>query len=915
MSQMILDAPNQLLSSGTSELPALAPLGRREPRRQESSEGHPFARCVNPYLADMLNKLWLDKRFVRGEGCELIDDTGRRYLDGMAAYGALPFGFNPPEIWRSVLEVQRSGEPSFVQPSLLDAAGELAERLLAVAPANLRYVTFANSGAEAVEAAVKMCRVATGRLGILATNNSFHGKTLGALSATGNAHYQDGFGAPAGDFRHIPFGDATALRQELETHPGYYAAFLVEPIQGEGGVIVPPSGYLAEVRDLCTKAGVLLVLDEIQTGLGRTGTLFACETEGVQPDVMTLAKALGGGLLPIGAVLSSEKAFSELFALKHSSTFAANALACRAGLASLDLLTRDDGALVRRVARNGARLKEGLLALQRRFPQLIAEVRGRGFLLGLRFAADRANWPESLLGVALEQEFFTPLFASYMLNVEAVRVAPTLNGKAVLRIEPALTMSWPQCERLLSALERALIVFAGGDTGRILASILEGRSCPPARSMPLPKPWLEVKPRPAERRFAFLMHPLDYANAVDFDPSLAYLDAKSLETVVRKVAPFVEPFVVSHGRVVSATGETIYGEFITLPRTAEELARMRRKEAIEYVRKALHLARDRGAQLVGLGAFTSVVTLGGRAVAEEGVPVTTGNSYTAVASAEATRKALALVGRGESTPPAAAIIGATGAIGRVLALLLAEDVGRLILVGNPDSSAKYVRERLLATAGDVLRFVSARHAEGSVFRPGTFAAQLLTHLPGGVVEQTAIDAALSRMEQTGWLALTQETTAAVRRASVVVTATSATGTVVRPEDLRRRAVVCDVSRPANVGREILETRPDVLVIDGGVIAVPTGSALSRFGLGDGLIYGCMAETMMLTLAGHLCNTSLGTDLAPEMLHQLRTLADKHGFHVAKLRSFGRPLEEADFHRLRSAGVSNAGDSRLSRAAS
>src|SRR5208337_3696200 len=180
-----------------------------------------------------------------------------------------------------------------------------------------------------------------------------------------------------------------------------------------------------------------------------------------------------------------------------------------------------------------------------------------------------------------------------------------------------------------------------------------------------------------------------------------------------KVAGLVEPFVVSHGRVVSTTGETIYGEFITLPRTAEELAGMRRKEAADYVRGALHLARDRGAQLVGLGAFTSIVTIGGRAVAEEGVPVTTGNSYTAVASAEATRKALALVGELDGQAPTAAIVGATGAIGRAMALLLAEDVGRMILVGNPDSSGKYVRERLLARAGDVVRFVAARHATGT----------------------------------------------------------------------------------------------------------------------------------------------------------------------------------------------------------
>src|SRR5262245_1893997 len=186
---------------------------------------HPFARSVNPPLAALLNKVWLDKRFVRGEGSILIDENGRRYLDAVAAYGALPFGFNPEAIWQSLMAVYHRGEPSFVQPSLLDAAGELAEVLLAVAPSGMRYVTFANSGAEAIEAAIKMCRIATGRAGILSTQRSFHGKTLGALSATGNAEYQDGFGAPAADFRHIPFGDADALRRELADRPGYYAAF------------------------------------------------------------------------------------------------------------------------------------------------------------------------------------------------------------------------------------------------------------------------------------------------------------------------------------------------------------------------------------------------------------------------------------------------------------------------------------------------------------------------------------------------------------------------------------------------------------------------------------------------------------------------------------------------------------------
>ena len=197
------------------------------------------------------------------------------------------------------------------------------------------------------------------RAGILSTHGSFHGKTLGALSATGNPDYQRDFGAPTAGFDRVPYGEVDALRRILAERPGHFAAFLVEPIQGEGGIVEPPPGYLAAARAICDEAGVLLVLDEIQTGLGRTGDLFACEADGVLPDVLVLAKALGGGLIPIGAVLCTEKVYTTTFAMKHSSTFAGNALACRAGLATLQRITRNEGRLLTQVARNGRFLSAG----------------------------------------------------------------------------------------------------------------------------------------------------------------------------------------------------------------------------------------------------------------------------------------------------------------------------------------------------------------------------------------------------------------------------------------------------------------------------------------------------------------------------------------------------------------------------
>ena len=271
------------------------------------------------------------------------------------------------------------------------------------------------------------------------------------------------------------------------------------------------------------------------------------------------------------------------------------------------------------VARNGRRLRRRLEALAARYPHLIAEVRGRGYMLGIRFGVDRDLWPESLLGMAAEQGFFTPIFASYLLNVEGVRVAPTLNGNSVIRIEPPLTFRRRHCEQLLGALERALEAFSRGETGRILKAILEGEPQPPSPSMEAPEAAAPVEPAEGETRFAFLLHPLDVPNYVDFDPSLAVLGHEDLARVTRDFSTLIDPFVLSRARVTSKTGQTIYGEFITLPWTAAQMAEMPRQEAAAGVRAALELARSRGAQLVGLGAFTSVVTRGGLDVSREGV--------------------------------------------------------------------------------------------------------------------------------------------------------------------------------------------------------------------------------------------------------------------------------------------------------
>jgi acetylornithine/succinyldiaminopimelate/putrescine aminotransferase/predicted amino acid dehydrogenase len=861
-----------------------------------------FTRYVNPHLGEMLESIKLDQKYIKGEGCYLFDDQGNRYLDCIAAYGALPFGHNPPVIWEEINRFQQSGEPSFIQPSALDAAGELARRLLEVAPEGLDYVTFANSGAEAIEAAIKLCRSAKGRPGILATDNSFHGKTFGALSATGNPAYQKAFCAPAEHFSHISFGDAAALETELKANPNYYAAFLLEPIQGEGGIVEPPAGYLQKVREICDEHKILLVFDEVQTGLGRSGNLFACEDEGVRPDVLVLAKALGGGLFPIGACLSSAAAYNEEFALKHSSTFAGNSLACRVGLKALDLLTANRKALIKEVRRKGKHFKAGLLALQEQYPDLILSIRGRGLMLGIEFNMDRELFPGSLLGVMAEQELLTPAISSYLLNVEKIRVAPTLNGNAVIRIEPPLTISEEQCQEALSGIAAMLAVLNEKNTARFLSYLVR---TPGAKDdhytqfVPYPAPKVGPSGSANEGRFAFIIHALDLQSYHQFDNSLLSFSEIELADLTGRFNDMVEPFVAGRTKIRSAAGKTAYGDFIALSRTTDEFVSMPRSQSLAELKKAVALARERGAKIVGLGAFTAVASMGGLYLKNEGIPITTGNSYTVVAAVDAVNTATEKLGIDRSGTTAA-IVGAAGSIGRGISLLLSETVPRLILIGNPNNQS--ASERLQMVAAEIYRYQSALLEQGRTLKPGSMGYLLANcaELPKPDAPMSAFEAfAATTGRRLGIILFSTDLNAILAKADVVISATSATEKVINAGNLKAGAIVCDISRPANVSEEVDAARPDVLVIDGGVIEVPGQPSLGwDFGFEEGLAYACMAETMMLALEQQYKHYSLGSSgVNLETILRTRYLAAEHGFKLANFRSFNRPLSEESWQRL------------------
>jgi ornithine--oxo-acid transaminase len=336
-------------------------------------------------------------------------------------------------------------------------AGLLAEALAARAPAGLTAVHFTNSGTEAAEAALKFARCATGRPRVVYCRNGYHGLTYGALSAMGSQYFRQGFGPFLADFTAVPFGDLPALEKELAD--GDVAAFIVEPIQGSG-VIVPPPGYLREAKALCARQGTLLVLDEIQTGLGRTGKLFALQHEGVAPDMVLLAKALSGGLIPVGAVLLRPDTYARVFpkmerCVVNSGTFAENDLAMAAGLATLHAV--DEERIVERAFLAGERLRAGLERLREQ-SELVKDVRGKGLMVAVEFGEPRSPLPK--LGWKTIHPLRDGLFAQMIVMglFERHRILAQTAGNAteVVKFIPPLVVTDQQVDQIVEGLGAVL---------------------------------------------------------------------------------------------------------------------------------------------------------------------------------------------------------------------------------------------------------------------------------------------------------------------------------------------------------------------------------------------------------------------------------------------------------------------------
>ncbi len=394
-----------------------------------------YAEYVNPGLAKLLDFAGYGVE-TTAEGCYITDDSGKRYLDCLGGYGVFSPGHRHPKVVEAAKKaldtMPLSAKVFFSKPY-----ADLAEKLAAIAPGDLQFTFMCNSGTEAVEGALKVAKMYDHRPRVVSTVGGFHGKSMGALSATGRDKFREPFYPLIPEFCHVRYNDIDAMRELVDDHT---AAVIVETVQGEGGIHVPDAGYLPAVREICDAHDALLILDEVQTGFGRTGKMFGAEHTGVVPDIMTLAKGLSGGVVPVGAFMGSAKVWEPAFGenpLLHTSTFGGNPLACSVALAAIEVI--EEEGLVENSATVGAHMMNRLREVADKRSNTIAEVRGVGLMIGVEFALDDVG--ELTIAAMVKR---------------GVVAAYTLNNPRVIRFEPPLIMTREQADVAVDAFDEAV---------------------------------------------------------------------------------------------------------------------------------------------------------------------------------------------------------------------------------------------------------------------------------------------------------------------------------------------------------------------------------------------------------------------------------------------------------------------------
>ncbi len=692
---------------------------------------------------------------------------------------------------------------------------------------------------------------------VLAVVGSFHGKTTGAVKLTHSAEFRvpwHSFGLH-GEF--VARNDEAHLRQIsqlaqvtcyqlalddagwLQWHEcklSRLVACLAEPIQGEGGIHELTPVFLQSLRTLADETQAALIFDEIQSGMGRTGSFFAATPSGVVGDYYLLSKTLGGALAKEAALLIRRDHYIERFGYLHSSTFAEDDFSAAIALTTLDLLQADDWALMQACRRKGDDLLQRLHHLQAAYPQVIRQVRGRGLMIGIELTPQLES-PANLLRVASEQNLLGFLISGYLLHEAAIRIAPTLSANNTIRLEPSALISAGAIDHFCTAFATAVAAIDRADAYALTRHIAgEGTNTPAAMPATPAAPQRPAAKR-ALRRVACVAHFIQPEDIRHWDPSLAALTPAGCDRLLQRSSRVFDPFIADECTIEGAWGERVQLAVVGLPMSAAQLmARVRQGEApavLAEIEMAVELAKGWGATMIGFAGYTSIVTNNCLALVEDEVGLTSGNSLTAAAALGATQQVAAQLGLAWAQVHLG-ILGGVGNIGRVISEIEAAQVQALTLFGRNGSESRLQR---LATT----------------------------------------------LQQSGATAHLQVSTdlAHLQACNVIISASNAPEPLITPAHLNAHpTVICDVAVPGDVTAGLAQQMPQVRVLKGGILQLPGNQEVTIRGmaLAQGDAYACIAEVILLGLAGIRQHFSYGA-LQAERVQQIGALARQYGFTV------------------------------------
>lgn len=964
-----------------------APLGASLVSRNEPYSTSAYGRHVRPQYVDAMDALSLNVNYVWAFGDRMAyereDGTRVEVLDMLGGYGATLFGHNHPELIEHARRSLAEATALHAQHSNRSASGNLAralsEKIKTYTGAD--YVgAFANTGAEAIEAAIKHSllrhskrgsailsadarafsvlahqrrqlrlpldispkvlerlslipgsavaqdvealyrfladyneRVVTLEPVFVALERSFHGKTLGALCLTWNTSYKGSANSTSGlhvewinpaepelldeivrrNIKHTyALAEDEAGELELIERPWCcIAAAFAEPVQGEGGIHVVSASFLTALRKHATRYGFALVLDEIQSGMGRCGTFLASQHAGVRGDCYCIGKSLGGGLAKVAVALIDKSHYQTEFSFIHTSTFAEDAYSSGLALKALEMLDRDQ--LSERCRASGEYLLSKLLEVKARHPSVINDVRGLGLMIGLELV-ESPGATHTLIDLLASQQLLGHVAAGYLLKAEGIRVGTTLSSLGTLRFEPSAYISREDLDACVVAVERLCTILERRNSARLVRHVVNPMVQSPDDSVTGWRDQLvpDLAEEPGgEPQVAFIGHVVNEADLVLWDPSLGEFTHAQLCLLLKKIQHIVKPFIRKKVLVRSANGQAVHLRVLSVASSSaliEEALRSGDTDPlIDQIIAAVRDAKASGCSVVGLGGFLSIVAQNGKSIPAADIAITTGNAYTVAMGIEAMREAC----RTRNADLGSACLGGVGAAGNICSTylrLMAAQAPRLILAGRANSRPR-------------LESVAATLYDDAWQRILTTPAEALEGLSKAIYQTRTVQDALERRDHIDFsgarlqaelemecgpgrfIGITEDL-ASLRACHVIVSASNSSNPVLFPEHLGPHpTIICDISIPSDVSQSVLDQRPDVAVIRGGVVHLPAndGFQIEGMRLPPGHMLACMAETTLLGLEQVRHHFSFGA-ISKEEVEWILDAGKRHGYGLGYL---------------------------------